>query len=178
MSVAPPQATAALVAAAASAAGMVDDPVVGDALQYLDGEGWTVGNGSVVIGARVPGDLITDLEAAGLVGDPLYEVNFLDPVWDTSAWTYTAAFDLSPSVDLAASAAVLLVLDGVKMAATVAVNGQTVGAVSDQFLRYQWDVRAVLKPTGNVLTVAFTTSQDPANDESRWSACTGGWDWA
>jgi hypothetical protein len=75
--------TAALVAAAlvavqssllASASGLLDDPIHGDgnAIQYLDGEGWTVSGlgrtGSpITIGARVPGDLLTDLQIPSVI---------------------------------------------------------------------------------------------------------------
>lgn len=71
----------ALGAAAAARAvvlrdGLVDNPIItGIAPQYLDGEGWTLSNtnGSIVVGASVPGDIVTDLEAASVIGDPIYE---------------------------------------------------------------------------------------------------------
>lgn len=35
------------------------------------------------ISGKVPGDLITDLQNAGLIGDPLYELNWLNAsMWD------------------------------------------------------------------------------------------------
>eukprot|EP00729_Bicosta_minor_P029884 gene29884-4514_t len=41
------------------------------------------------IKAKVPGDLITDLQTAALVGDPLYELNFKNAtMWDSYVWTY------------------------------------------------------------------------------------------
>ena len=46
----------------------------------------------------VPGDLITDLERAGLIGDPLYELNFRNAtLWDTPVssgkqWVYSTTF--------------------------------------------------------------------------------------
>ena len=41
----------------------------------------------------MPGDLITDLENAGVVGDPLYEVNFRNSsIWDSHDWTYSTTF--------------------------------------------------------------------------------------
>ena len=71
---------AAAFAAAAAAVplrdGLVDNPVeTGVAPQYLDGEGWLLSNanGSIVVGASVPGDIVTDLEAASVIGDPIYE---------------------------------------------------------------------------------------------------------
>ena len=77
-----------LVAAAAglslaTAAGLVDHPIVGDALTYLDGADWKVAatepghldDASApalwTMPGKVPGDLLSDLEAADLIGDPL-----------------------------------------------------------------------------------------------------------
>jgi hypothetical protein len=54
----------AALLASAYAIGMVDQAISsGYAPQYLDGEGWQVtsADGSINIGAKVPGDLLTDL---------------------------------------------------------------------------------------------------------------------
>ncbi len=83
--------TAALLAAAAllvlpraaRGVGLVDEPMASAAgpPQYLDGPGWTVSNGALTVGARVPGDLLTDLQVAGVIGDPLFEDNFAGRAW-------------------------------------------------------------------------------------------------
>lgn len=123
------------------------------------------------------------IRSAGQIGDPLYELNFIPmgstqvPVWDAGWWAYTRTFDLSPSV-AAADSDVLLVLDGVKMAADVWLNGQYIAFTNDQFLRYTFPVRSLLRATGNELVVNFTTSLDPRNVEARFMGCSGGWDWA
>ena len=84
-------------------AGLVDNPIVGDVIQYIDstaaGAKWVASaytqgrfptshssptplqpppKAEFVVNARVPGDLITDLQNAKLVGDPLFETNFLN----------------------------------------------------------------------------------------------------
>jgi beta-mannosidase len=181
----PPRPTQAVAAAAAVApsagAGLVDNPIVGSGLQYLDGEGWTASNGNVTIGATVPGDVLTDLQVAGMIGDPLYEVNFKDAaaaLYDGGNWTYALTFDAAPGIVGSGAPSILLVFDGVKMAADVSLNGVYLGFTADEFLRYTWDVVAALKAADNVLTVTFSTSKDPRNAENRWAACTGGWDWA
>ena len=127
--------------------GLVDPAIVGDGgfLQSLDGEAWSVSGGDgltnfggVVPGERrrgagrerhainfpaLPGDLLTDMQRAGVVGDPLYEVNFeaytpqgrpRTPVYDRTNYTYSSTFISDPPI--AAAREVLLVLDGVKMA--------------------------------------------------------------
>ena len=50
--------------------------VVSDAFQSLDGDAWLVSNGSAPFKGTVPGDLLTDLQRAGVIGDPLFELNF------------------------------------------------------------------------------------------------------
>ena len=134
------------------------------------------------IKAKVPGDLITDLQAASLVGDPLYELNFMNAtMWDSYVWTYSTAFTMAADrLDRirAAGGSHLLIFDGVKMGANVKLNGKVVGQTTDQFLRYEFPLDGTLLKAGvgaNTLTVEF----DPSIDcQGRWMACTGGWDWA
>ncbi len=63
----------------------------------------------------------------------------------------------------------MLVLDGVKMAADVSLNGQTIASVADQFLRVTIPVNN-LQPL-NTLSVAFPPSSDPRNNAGRFMAC-------
>ena len=68
---------------------------------------------------------------------------------------------------------------GVKMGATVRVNGRSVGVLRDQFLRYVFTLDAAelgLVAGANRLDVTFGLG-DVAED-GRFMACTGGWDWA
>ncbi len=62
------------------------------------------------------------------------------------------------------------------MGAEVHLNGQYLGTVADQFLRYNFSVQSLLKPTGNVLNVIFPAHYG-INTGGRFMACTGGWDW-
>lgn len=61
-----------LLLGAATAARISERAISGDAFQSLDGA-WSVqAQGSTaVLPATVPGDLITDLEVANVIGDPL-----------------------------------------------------------------------------------------------------------
>ena len=73
---------------------------------------------SLQIPAVVPGDLLTDLQNAGQIGDPNYEKTFLNAsIWSAHTWTYATSFTLPAAAAAAATAAggrVLLVFDGVK----------------------------------------------------------------
>ena len=60
------------LASPAFAAGLVDNPIDGDWLQYLDGKDWAISANEpdkpwLVGTGTVPGDLITDLFASGLI---------------------------------------------------------------------------------------------------------------
>jgi hypothetical protein len=164
---------------------LVDAPMAAAAVSYLDGEDWVATaagpNPPPPVGATVPGDVISDLQRAGVIGDPNFELN-----WLTESPAWWRPFTLSNSFDVAAAAVdaveagasqMLLVFDGVKMAATVSVNGAVVGHATNQFLRYSFPLApGMLRAGANTISVAF----DPADQttEGRFMACSGGWDWA
>mgnify|MGYP001425052932 CR=1 FL=1 len=137
---------------------------------------------SLTIPASVPGDLLTDLQTAGQISDPLREKNFLNSsIWQSHVWTYAHKFSLSPSVlrDVTSGGRVLLVFDGIKMGATIALDGVVLGTAADQFLRYTYDVTAQLQSDKAATTHELSVSFDPAiHVGGRFTACTGGWDWA
>jgi beta-mannosidase len=174
--------------AACDAAGLIDHVIAANAPVYLDSESWVASSASptpLEIRATVPGDLITDLQLAGLIGDPLYELNWKNStLWDTRSWAYSTSFALDAASLAGISAGTsdtLLVFDGVKMPSSVAVNGVAVGTTSNQFLRYEFSLAAAAATgaklaAANTLTVTF----DPAvqTTEGRFMACSGGWDWA
>jgi hypothetical protein len=104
-----------------------------------------------------------------MVGDPLYELNFKNAtLWDDFVWTYSTSFEMDAN-RLAALHATggsnLLVFDGVKMGATVAVNGKTIGQTTDQFLRYEFPLGSGLLRAGvNTIAVEF----DPTINCDGW----------
>ena len=160
--------------------GLRDEPLLGDALQLLDGLAWTASNNSTTIAASVPGDLVTDLQRAGVIGDLLYERNFKALTWEAE-WQYALSFPTAAALAPAAGGARWLVLDSIKMGAWIWFNGVYLGAVQDQFLRWTFDVTALLKAPGagpNSLAITFALSNHSLNDQARWTACSGAWDWA
>eukprot|EP00750_Incisomonas_marina_P010425 INCI16272.1.p1 GENE.INCI16272.1~~INCI16272.1.p1 ORF type:complete len:774 (+),score=106.89 INCI16272.1:186-2324(+) len=181
--------------------GLVEHPVGAASVVYLDGQ-WTANLVSTTQGAaqfaagappiltlpnaQVPGDLITDLEMAGEIVDPLYELTFKNASWwhtppeSERQWVYSTSFATHDAAASSTAAAdVTLVMDGVKMGATVRLNGHTLGTVTDQFLRYNFTITDFLVVDGgtgsgnNTLEVAF----DGTPTDGRYMACTGGWDW-
>lgn len=93
-------------------------------------------------------------------------------------WTYGTTVTVSPEThDRLASTAssLLLVFDGVKMGASLTLNGNVIGTMADEYRRYEFSLPSSLLLVGdNKLEVTFTKSVDC---EGRWMACTGGWVW-
>ena len=143
---------------------------------------------SLRIDGQVPGDLLTDLQKAGVIPDPWLDLTWRtnSSLWSDHAWTYSTQFSVTAPV-LAGSSSLLLVFEGVKMGATVRVNGQSIGVVRDQFLRYTFplNVSAVTLMPGknaNRVDVTFgdleTDGPEDIPEDGRFMACTGGRDWA
>ena len=156
-----------------------DHPVAGLATLLLDGSDWLATNPVQAphsINATVPGDIITDLEHAGLIPDPYVNVSWRDPAnvfrWANGTWTFSKTFDYSGGT---AGHSATLVFDGIKMGAQITLNGVALGVATDQFLRYTYDVGDLLKSASNVLSLRFEQNIDTGG---RFMTCTGGYDWA
>jgi hypothetical protein len=130
---------------------------------------------AITINATVPGDLVTDLQRAGKIGDPLKDSNFKNTTWfNGRRWIYSKTFAWPAAGSKGDGNEVLLVFEGIKMGATLSLNGHLLGNITDQFLRYTYPVSALLKAS-NTLEVVFDRSIDT---HGRFMACSGGWDWA
>ena len=167
--------------------GLRDAPIASSSPPtYLDGQ-WTASSGAPLTGARaaakinisvpawVPGDLLTDLYKAGVIRDPWLDITWLDnsSLWTEHEWTYTTHFSVESSSDVPSGgastiSALQLVFDGVKMGATVRVNGHVVGVVRDQFLRYAFLLDATpsgwLLPGVHANRLDVTFAEDVAED--------------
>lgn len=145
-----------------------------------------------------------------MIHDPYFERNFLTQrrVWmgplahynssylekRSRTWTYTTEFELDPPASRESDTYVL-VLEGVKMGATIAVNGVALGNVTDQFLRFKFALddnvlsrgirpesssalgRDLLSSSPVIHQLSITFDPSIATD-GRFMACSGGWDWA
>ena len=113
-----------------------DYPIAAATVAYLDSNiSWSATSGETVILASVPGDLVTDLQNAKIIADPLYELTFLaNASWwaEPRNWTYSTIFSLPAA---APGTSQLLVFDGIKMGARILVNGLLVGIATNQFVR-------------------------------------------
>ena len=127
------------------------------------------------IDTAVPGDIISDLHAAGVIPHPYLEATWKNSTaWAGSHWEYSTSFR-APA--LPANSSAVLVFDGIKMGSTIALNGVSLGVATDQFVRYRYDVTRLLRlsPRRNTLQLAFDNSIGTAG---RFMTCSGQADWA
>ena len=139
------------------------------AFDLLDlGGKWTVhatagpgaSNCSAKVAASVPGDIYSDLLAAGTIGDPLGAFGDWKTAWaGRTSWTYSRSFAVTPA-QLAASGAALLIFEGLETNATVRVNGELVLSADDSWLTYTVSAHEHLAAGTNTIEVAFTSVYD------------------
>ncbi|XP_077587107.1 beta-mannosidase isoform X2 [Stigmatopora nigra] len=124
-------------------------------VQSLDGE-WKLWNSnkSVSLPAQVPGCVHTALQQQGFIKDPYFRYNDLLYEWiSLENWTYATMFVVSK--EMRSKQKVLLVLEGVDTAASVWLNGESVGQTDNMFRQYVFPIQDLLKDEKNVLRVDF-----------------------
>ncbi len=159
-------------------------------LRQADGE-------AAPVPITIPGDVHSALLAAGRIPDPYFGSNEAAVQWvGQREWVVEREFDAPPS--LLARRAVCLRLEQVDTFCVISLNGQPVGETGNHFRRYDFDVKAALKPGRNTLTARFLSAERisaergaalpfplPIVDNGlvkhinlvRKPACHGGWDW-
>ena len=149
------------------------------------------------LAATVPGSIHTDLLAAGLIPDPFYRDNEKSVMWvGEAAWLYRRTFTISP--ELLEHDQLLLHCDGLDTLATLWLNGRELGQTANMFRIWEFNVRSLLKPGENELTIrldsALRAGQEklaqhyihswstdthklPGGNYVRKAQCHFGWDW-
>ena len=147
----------------------------------------------------VPGDVHSALFKAKLMPDPFWGCNEAYVQWvGRRDWTVSRSFDVPP--DFLRHGTVILRLEDCDTFATIWINGKEVGRTHDRFLRWDFNVRDVLKPGRNELKAVFRSAWLEADaraaastnryfmacEETVWCkcpvfirkpACHRGWDW-
>ena len=150
------------------------------------------------IPAMVPGDNYSALMSAGVIPDPYWRENEKEVQWVAHEdWIYERDFTVGDA--LLKSRHVFLNLDSVDTIAIVKVNGKEIAKTDNQFRRWRFDVKDVLKKGKNTIQIAIKSphAAGDANDELtkhqypgflwigkvehlnliRKMQCSGGWDW-
>ncbi|WP_313808528.1 beta-mannosidase [Sphingobium sp.] len=104
--------------------------------------------------ATVPGAVQTDLMARALMPDPFIGLNEATIQWvGRSDWDYRGRIDATSA--LLAREHIDLVFDGLDTYAEVKLNGQTILAADNAHRRWRVDVRKLLKPGANEISIHF-----------------------
>lgn len=144
--------------------------------------------------ATVPGCVHTDLRRAGQIPDPFWGTNEGGLQWiEERDWEYRAEFDVPAT--LLTEAVVELAADGLDTVATVRLNGRPVGRTDNMFIAHRWNVKSLLHPGRNELSIRFDSAMgyirthrpghqprefnDPVGRSQvlRKQPCQFGWDW-
>lgn len=123
----------------------------------LDGK-WRLqnSNGSLSLGAQVPGCVHSALQQQGLIQDPYYRFNDVFYQWITlENWTYSTTFSLDSQ--FRDTHKQRLVFDGIDTVSTILLNGITLGQTDNMFQRYDFSVKGILKDKENKLEVSLVS---------------------
>ncbi|XP_071805929.1 beta-mannosidase-like isoform X2 [Asterias amurensis] len=127
----------------------------------------TNANRSISIPATVPGGVYTALQTAGIINDPYTEYNDVLYRWVAyDNWTYTRT--ISVTSKQLTSKNVRLICEGLDTISLITVNGKTIGRSKNMFIRYEFDLKAVLKEGNNTISIAFQSAITYALD--KWKA--------
>ncbi|HEY9290343.1 MAG TPA: glycoside hydrolase family 2 protein [Microlunatus sp.] len=141
--------------------------------------------------ATVPGEVHTDLLAAGLIPEPFDGDNEALLQWiGRTDWSYRLSFDWQPDAERRQD----LVADGLDTFATIVLNGTEVGRTANQHRGYRFDVTSLLREGTNELVITFAAPATAAEEAEqalgalpvsyshpynavRKMASSYGWDW-
>jgi beta-mannosidase len=143
------------------------------------------------IAATVPGEVHTDLLAAGEIPDPFDGDNETRLAWiGRTGWSYRTEFDwVADGNDVQE-----LVAEGLDTVATVTLNGQEIGRTANQHRSYRFDLAGLLVAERNELVIEFagpvTAAEQLEAEYGSWPygyphpynalrkmASNFGWDW-
>ena len=151
------------------------------------------------IDCRIPGDNYSALQAAGRIPDPYWRRNELAVQWVADKdWVFSREFEVP--AELLRRRAVFLSFKSIDTAAEVFVNGRRAGAADDEFRRWRFEVKKLLREGVNEIQVRIASPRRAAlaiaaaerpdtppqavNDGSvpglnylRKCQCSAGWDW-
>jgi len=107
--------------------------------------------------ANVPGCVHADLLSAAEIENPFFRKNLESVAWVAeSEWVYEKAF---VSEDFSAFDRVVLRFEGVDTCATLCLNDTVLGHTSNLFETVEFEVKALLKPGKNKITVTFVPAE-------------------
>ena len=104
--------------------------------------------------ARVPGDIFSDLLAAGRMEDPYFRDQELSALpLSEKEYLYEKHFDLP--AELLERECLLLRFEGIDTLADISLNGHPIASVNNMHRTWEFFLRKELQPGANVLQVLF-----------------------
>ncbi|XP_064471506.1 beta-mannosidase-like isoform X2 [Ornithodoros turicata] len=129
--------------------------IVGALELSLDGT-WTAhnsGNNHHNISSQVPGGIYTDLHRNHIIGEPYNGFNDIEYRWvGDENWTFSREFDVPAKMLL--KSRMVLVAHGIDTACNVSVNDNFLGSTVNMFVRYVFELKGIIRETGNRIQVA------------------------
>lgn len=114
--------------------------------------------------ATVPGTIHTDLLNHKIIDDPFYSDNELRLSWIPECdWLYQTKFDFKGSL----KNNVDLVFEGLDTISEIYLNEVKLGGTDNMFVKYRYNVKNILKVTGNELKVLLKSPVKYAEDEEK-----------
>ncbi|KAH9422748.1 hypothetical protein DERP_003428 [Dermatophagoides pteronyssinus] len=124
-------------------------------IHSLDGNDWNVFDSnkrSNSIPAKVPGTIYSDLVNAGILNELYKDFNDVKYRWVSySNWTYSKSFDLPKK--LLNYDQIYLTCHGLDTIANITLNGYQLDSVDNQFVRYRFPIKNLLKEQQNVIQI-------------------------
>ncbi len=119
---------------------------------------------SIEIAADVPGSVFEALLDNNIIEDPFYGLIEHEVSWVyKSEWNYEVEFDLNLS--FLEHKSILLRFYGLDTISEITLNEENLGITDNMFIRYDFEVKSLLKSKSNRLTVKFKSPTIIAREE-------------
>jgi len=116
------------------------------------------------IPAEVPGSVFEALIKDNVIDDPFYGLREHEISWVYEAeWTYETKFDLEPS--FLEHENILLYCYGLDTISNVILNEEHLGFTNNMFIRYDFNVKPILKSKDNRILIKFKSPTVKAREE-------------
>ncbi|CAG2119564.1 unnamed protein product, partial [Medioppia subpectinata] len=113
---------------------------------------------TIQVKARVPGSIYSDLRREGVLKESLLSGdNDLKYRWVSyDNWSFERTFNVDEK--LLSKQYVYLLANGIDTVSEVTVNDQLIGRTDNQFIRYKWDIKKLLKVGQNTVRVSIQSA--------------------
>lgn len=112
--------------------------------------------------AKVPGTIHTDLLNNKLIEDPFYSDNELRMGWISECdWVYETKFDFKTDI----KNNIDLIFEGLDTICEIYLNDVKLGGSDNMFIKYRYNIKNLIKSSGNVLRIIFKSPVKYALDQ-------------